>query len=64
MDEGKHEALVALLFFIVLCRVIDVVVTMQQLAVQQHYGAITMNFAEIVGDSGFLRGPQSIWMHD
>lgn len=54
----------ALVFFIALCRVIDVVVAMQQLAVQQHYGAITMIFAEIVGDSGFLRGPRSIWMHD
>jgi hypothetical protein len=64
MDERRHKVLVALVFFMAIRHVMAVVAILQQLALHQHYGAMTMMFAVMVGESGASRGPRSIWMCD
>jgi hypothetical protein len=43
--------------------VVGVVATLQQLALQQHYVAMTLMFAVIVEQCGIIQGPRSILMH-
>jgi hypothetical protein len=64
MDKCRHKVLVALVFFMATRHVMAVVAILQQLALHQHYGAMTMTFAVMVGESGASRGPWNIWMCD
>ena len=52
MDEHRHKVLVALVFFMAIRHVMAVVVILQQLALHQHYGAMTMMVAVMVEGSG------------
>jgi hypothetical protein len=45
MDECRQKVLVALVFFMAIWHVMAVVAILQQLALYQHYGAMTMMFA-------------------
>jgi hypothetical membrane protein len=49
MDEHRHKVLVALVFFMAIRHVMAIVVILQQLALHQHYGAMTMMVAVMVG---------------
>jgi hypothetical protein len=42
--ECRHKVLVALVFFMAIRHVMGVVAILQQLALHQHYGAMTMMF--------------------
>jgi hypothetical protein len=64
MDEHRHKVLVALVFFMAIRHVMAVVVILQQLALHQHYGAMTMMVAVMVEGSGARRGARSVWMVD
>jgi hypothetical protein len=44
MDEHRHKVLVALVFFMAIWHIMAVVAILQQLALHQHYGAMTMMF--------------------
>jgi hypothetical protein len=44
MDERRHKELVALVFFMASRLVMAIVAVLQQLALHQHYGAMTMMF--------------------
>jgi hypothetical protein len=44
MDECRHKVLVVLVFFMAIRHVMAVVAILQQLALHQHYGAMTMIF--------------------
>jgi hypothetical protein len=52
MDEHRHKVLVALVFFMAIRLVMAIVAILQQLALYQHYGAMIMMFAVMVGGSG------------
>jgi hypothetical protein len=56
MDEHRHKVLVALVFFMAIRHVMAVVVILQQLALHQHYGAMTMMVAVMVGENEARRG--------
>jgi hypothetical protein len=62
MDNRRYKVLVVLVFFMAIRHVMAVVAILQQLALYQHYGAMTMMFAVMAGKSGALRWPRSIWM--
>ena len=64
MDEHRHKVLVALVVFMAIRHVMAVVAILQQLVLYQHYGAITMMVAIMVGGSGARRGARSVWMVD
>jgi hypothetical protein len=49
MDEHRHKVLEALVFFMAIRHVMVVVVILQQLALHQHYGAMTMMVVVMVG---------------
>jgi hypothetical protein len=56
MDEHRHKILVALVFFMAIRHVMAVVVILQQLALHQHYGAMTMMVAGMVGGEWSSKG--------
>ena len=56
MDEHRHKVLVALVFFMAIRHVMAVVVILQQLALHQHYGAMTMMVAVMVGGEWSSKG--------
>lgn len=64
MNEHRQKVLVALVFSMAIRYVIVVVVILQQVALQQHYVAMAMIFARVVGEAGVSKRWRSIWMHD
>jgi hypothetical protein len=47
--ECRHKVLVALVFFVAIRHIMVVVAILQQLALHQHYGAMTMMFVVTLG---------------
>lgn len=56
--------LVALVFFMAIRHVFSVVAILQQLALAQHYSAMTIMYAIMVEGDGVSRVARSVWMRD
>ena len=56
--------LVALVFFVAIRHVFSIVAILQQLALAQHYSAMTIMYAIMVEGDGVSRVAWSVWMQD
>jgi hypothetical protein len=64
MDERRHKVLVCLVFFMAIRYVFSVVAILQQLALAQHYSAMTVMYAIMVEGDGVSRVARNVWMRD